>query len=72
VSPPAVCWMARWPPAAASACTCRAHLHVDAGLMATMTFNFMVIDSGVAGLRCTLEVSKHDSIAIITKAESHI
>ena len=40
--------------------------------MATMTFNFMVIDSGVAGLRCTLEVSKHDSIAIITKAESHI
>ena len=32
-------------------------------------FDFVVVGSGVAGLRYALEVSKHGSVAIITKAE---
>lgn len=38
---------------------------------ATKFFDFVVIGSGVAGLRYALEVSKHGSVAIITKAEPH-
>jgi L-aspartate oxidase len=37
----------------------------------TKYFDFMVIGSGVAGLRYALQVSKHGSVAIITKAEPH-
>jgi L-aspartate oxidase len=37
----------------------------------TQFFDFVVIGSGVAGLRYALEVSKHGSVAIITKAEPH-
>ncbi|XP_042500279.1 L-aspartate oxidase, chloroplastic [Macadamia integrifolia] len=37
----------------------------------TKCFDFAVIGSGVAGLRYALEVSKHGSVAVITKAESH-
>ncbi|KAM0925388.1 hypothetical protein ACQ4PT_004194 [Festuca glaucescens] len=37
----------------------------------TRYFDFVVIGSGVAGLRYALEVSKHGSVAIITKAEPH-
>ncbi|KAK3152091.1 hypothetical protein QOZ80_2BG0154160 [Eleusine coracana subsp. coracana] len=37
----------------------------------TKYFDFVVIGSGVAGLRYALEVSKHGSVAIITKAEPH-
>lgn len=37
----------------------------------TKFFDFVVIGSGVAGLRYALEVSKHGSVAIITKAEPH-
>ncbi|KAJ6838649.1 L-aspartate oxidase, chloroplastic [Iris pallida] len=36
---------------------------------ATKYFDFVVIGSGVAGLKYALEVSKHGSVAIITKAE---
>lgn len=32
-------------------------------------FDFVVIGSGVAGLKYALEVSKHGSVAVITKAE---
>ncbi|KMT02639.1 hypothetical protein BVRB_9g203200 [Beta vulgaris subsp. vulgaris] len=35
----------------------------------TMCFDFAVIGSGVAGLRYALEVSKHGTVAVITKAE---
>lgn len=35
----------------------------------TEYFDFIVVGSGVAGLRYALEVSKHGSVAIITKAE---
>ncbi|ONK81318.1 uncharacterized protein A4U43_C01F27760 [Asparagus officinalis] len=35
----------------------------------TKYFDFVVVGSGVAGLRYALEVSKHGSVAIITKAE---
>lgn len=38
---------------------------------ATKYFDFVVIGSGVAGLRYALEVSKHGSVAVITKAEPH-
>ncbi|KAL6888615.1 hypothetical protein ACP4OV_009641 [Aristida adscensionis] len=38
---------------------------------ATKYFDFVVIGSGVAGLRYALEVSKYGSVAIITKAEPH-
>ncbi|KAL5228769.1 hypothetical protein ABZP36_017034 [Zizania latifolia] len=38
---------------------------------ATKYFDFVVVGSGVAGLRYALEVSKHGSVAIITKAEPH-
>ncbi|XP_078170335.1 L-aspartate oxidase [Carex rostrata] len=38
---------------------------------ATKYFDFVVIGSGVAGLRYALEVSKHGSVAIITKAEPY-
>ncbi|KAG0503350.1 hypothetical protein HPP92_003422 [Vanilla planifolia] len=34
-------------------------------------FDFLVIGSGVAGLRYALEVSKYGSVAVITKAEPH-
>eukprot|EP00252_Welwitschia_mirabilis_P000494 TRINITY_DN10475_c0_g1_i1.p1 TRINITY_DN10475_c0_g1~~TRINITY_DN10475_c0_g1_i1.p1 ORF type:complete len:585 (+),score=99.94 TRINITY_DN10475_c0_g1_i1:195-1949(+) len=34
-------------------------------------FDFIVIGSGIAGLRYALEVAKHGSVAIITKSESH-
>lgn len=34
-------------------------------------FDFAVIGSGVAGLRYALEVAKHGSVAVITKAEPH-
>ncbi|XP_048492052.1 L-aspartate oxidase 2-a, chloroplastic isoform X2 [Beta vulgaris subsp. vulgaris] len=34
-----------------------------------MCFDFAVIGSGVAGLRYALEVSKHGTVAVITKAE---
>lgn len=37
----------------------------------TKYFDFVVIGSGVAGLRYALEVAKHGSVAVITKAESH-
>lgn len=37
----------------------------------TKYFDFVVIGSGVAGLRYALEVSKYGSVAIITKAEPH-
>lgn len=37
----------------------------------TKFFDFVIIGSGVAGLRYALEVSKHGSVAIITKAEPH-
>ncbi|KAJ3683335.1 hypothetical protein LUZ60_013562 [Juncus effusus] len=37
----------------------------------TNYFDFIVIGSGVAGLRYALEVSSHGSVAIITKAEPH-
>lgn len=35
----------------------------------TRYFDFIIIGSGVAGLKYALEVSKHGSVAIITKAE---
>ncbi|KAI4389092.1 hypothetical protein MLD38_001355 [Melastoma candidum] len=37
----------------------------------TRFFDFAVIGSGVAGLRYALEVAKHGSVAVITKAEPH-
>lgn len=37
----------------------------------TKFFDFVVIGSGVAGLRYALEVAKHGSVAVITKAEPH-
>lgn len=37
----------------------------------TKYFDFIVVGSGVAGLRYALEVSKHGSVAVITKAEPH-
>ncbi|XAR51864.1 L-aspartate oxidase [Bertholletia excelsa] len=37
----------------------------------TKYFDFAVIGSGVAGLRYALEVAKHGTVAVITKAESH-
>lgn len=41
----------------------------DGGL--TKYFDFAVIGSGVAGLRYALEVAKHGTVAVITKAEPH-
>lgn len=38
---------------------------------ATKYFDFVVVGSGVAGLRYALQVSKHGSVAVITKAEPH-
>ncbi|KAG5056431.1 hypothetical protein AAZX31_05G007500 [Glycine max] len=37
----------------------------------TKYFDFIVIGSGIAGLRYALEVAKYGSVAVITKAESH-
>lgn len=37
----------------------------------TKYFDFAIIGSGVAGLRYALEVAKHGSVAVITKAEPH-
>ncbi|KDP45343.1 hypothetical protein JCGZ_09592 [Jatropha curcas] len=37
----------------------------------TRYFDFVVIGSGVAGLRYALEVAKHGTVAVITKAEPH-
>ncbi|XP_023516125.1 L-aspartate oxidase, chloroplastic-like [Cucurbita pepo subsp. pepo] len=37
----------------------------------TKYFDFVIIGSGVAGLRYALEVAKHGSVAVITKAEPH-
>ncbi|KAM7509126.1 hypothetical protein LguiA_019579 [Lonicera macranthoides] len=37
----------------------------------TKYFDFAVIGSGVAGLRYALEVSKHGTVAVVTKAEPH-
>lgn len=37
----------------------------------TKFFDFAIIGSGVAGLRYALEVAKHGSVAVITKAEPH-
>ncbi|XP_022774412.1 L-aspartate oxidase, chloroplastic [Durio zibethinus] len=37
----------------------------------TRYFDFTVIGSGVAGLRYALEVAKHGTVAVITKAEPH-
>ncbi|XP_048128487.1 L-aspartate oxidase, chloroplastic isoform X3 [Rhodamnia argentea] len=37
----------------------------------TKFFDFVVIGSGVAGLRYALEVAKHGTVAVITKAEPH-
>lgn len=37
----------------------------------TKYFDFVVIGSGIAGLRYALEVAKYGSVAVITKAESH-
>lgn len=34
-------------------------------------FDFAVIGSGVAGLRYALEVARHGTVAVITKAEPH-
>lgn len=39
--------------------------------VSTKYFDFIVIGSGVAGLRYALEVAKHGSVALITKAEPH-
>lgn len=41
------------------------------GDSSTKFFDFAVIGSGVAGLRYALEVAKHGSVAVITKAEPH-
>lgn len=41
------------------------------GDSSTRYFDFAVIGSGVAGLRYALEVAKHGSVAVITKAEPH-
>ncbi|KAH9625212.1 hypothetical protein KSS87_003592 [Heliosperma pusillum] len=38
---------------------------------AALYYDFVVIGSGVAGLRYALEVSKHGTVAVITKAEPH-
>ncbi|KAL6010972.1 L-aspartate oxidase 2-a, chloroplastic [Asimina triloba] len=43
----------------------------SSGENATKYFDFIVIGSGVAGLRYALEVSKHGSVAVITKAEPY-
>lgn len=37
----------------------------------TKYFDFAIVGSGVAGLRYALEVAKHGSVAVITKAEPH-
>ena len=37
----------------------------------TKYFDFVVIGSGIAGLRYALEVSKYGSVAVLTKAEPH-
>lgn len=37
----------------------------------TRYFDFIVIGSGIAGLRYALEVAKHGTVAVITKAEPH-
>ncbi|EEF44866.1 L-aspartate oxidase, chloroplastic [Ricinus communis] len=37
----------------------------------TKYFDFVVIGSGVAGLRYALEVAEHGTVAVITKAEPH-
>ncbi|XP_049350021.1 L-aspartate oxidase, chloroplastic [Solanum verrucosum] len=37
----------------------------------TRYFDFAVIGSGIAGLRYALEVAKHGTVAVITKAEPH-
>lgn len=37
----------------------------------TKYFDFAIIGSGVAGLRYALEVAKHGTVAVITKAEPH-
>ncbi|XP_054815519.1 L-aspartate oxidase 2-a, chloroplastic isoform X2 [Prosopis cineraria] len=37
----------------------------------TKYFDFAVIGSGIAGLRYALEVAKHGSVAVVTKAEPH-
>ncbi|XP_057983246.1 L-aspartate oxidase 2-a, chloroplastic [Malania oleifera] len=37
----------------------------------TKYFDFAIIGSGIAGLRYALEVAKHGSVAVITKAEPH-
>lgn len=41
------------------------------GDSSTRYFDFVVIGSGVAGLRYALEVAKQGSVAVITKAEPH-
>ncbi|KAL9246150.1 hypothetical protein vseg_019723 [Gypsophila vaccaria] len=38
---------------------------------AAIYYDFVVIGSGVAGLRYALEVAKHGTVAVITKAEPH-
>lgn len=37
----------------------------------TWYFDFAIVGSGVAGLRYALQVAKHGSVAVITKAEPH-
>ena len=44
---------------------------MPARLLMYQYFDFAVIGSGVAGLRYALDVAKHGSVAVITKAEPH-
>ncbi|XP_031383987.1 L-aspartate oxidase, chloroplastic isoform X1 [Punica granatum] len=46
-------------------------INLSLGNRTTRFFDFAVIGSGVAGLRYALEVAKHGSVAVITKAEPH-
>lgn len=52
-------------------CSIRASTHSCLQDDTTKYFDFVVIGSGVAGLKYALEVSKHGSVAVITKAEPH-
>lgn len=55
---------------------CKSHKKVTVSAClregSTKYFDFVVIGSGIAGLRYALEVAKHGSVAVITKAEPHM